>query len=209
MVVLVGTASVAQVPPAATHRRDPQAARDLVALLRAGERGRWLVTSEFTRRLKGGRVLMQSMQEGRSRELHVLVAGTSMTLERNGRAHDCQMVATRTECTESATGSFLPSSEVVRVAVAAGAYEVSRAGPETIAGERAACFRLVTSGSRYLPDLGAESGVCLAPDGISLRQRVVRSSGDIDDRVARVVNRRADTRAVESLARDFDASARG
>jgi hypothetical protein len=117
------------------------------------------------------------------------------------------VVETRSECTESATGSFLAASEVVRVAVAVGAYDVSRVDRETIAGQRATCFRVATSGHRYLPDLGTRSDVCLARDGIPLRQRVVRSSGDVDERVARVVNRHADTPAVEALARDFDARA--
>ena len=202
-VALVATAAVARVPRAPTRPPDPRAARELVALMRAGDRGSWVVTYDFTRTLAGGRVLHQTMQEGRSRSLHALVSGTSMTFERGTRQFECNVVDRRSECTQSATGSFLPAWAVLRVAVHVGAYGVSREPSQTIAEARASCFRVATTGSRYLPDLGVESEVCLAPDGVSLRQRVVRSSGDVDERVARTVRRRAGAGAVEALIRSF------
>jgi len=171
--------------------------------MRAGERGSWLVTYDFTRTLADGRTLHQTMQEARSGTLHALVSGSSMTFERGTRQFDCNVVDVRSECTQSATGSFLPAWAVLRVAVRVDAYGVSREPGMTIAGEHASCFRVATTGSRYLTDLGTESDVCLAGDGVSLRQRVVRSSGDVDERVARSVRRHAGTRAVEALIRRF------
>jgi hypothetical protein len=162
------------------------------------------VTYDFVRTLVNGRELPQTMTEGRVPSLHVLASGTSMTLERRNDAYNCNLVGDRSECTKSSTGSFLPASEVMRVAVDVGAYDVSRSRSGTIAGERARCFRVVATDRGYLPDIGTESDLCFANDGISLRQRVERSSGDVDERVARNVIRGAANETVEDLARDFD-----
>jgi hypothetical protein len=202
-VALFGTAAVAREPRAPAPVPDARAARELVTLMRTGERGSWLVTYDFTRTLAGGRSLHETMREGRSAGLHALVSGSSMTFERGTHEYQCNVVGTRSECTESATGTFLPAWAVLRVAVRVGAYGVAREPGETIAGDRASCFRVATTGSGYLSDLGTESEVCLARDGISLRQRIVRSSGDVDERVARSVRRRAGTGAVEALIRGF------
>ena len=202
-VALLCTASVARVPTVAPAPPDPRAARELVALMRAGEKGRWIVTYEFARTLAGGRVLRQPMQEGRAERLHVLVSGSSLTLESGPRAYECNRVEDRSECTPSETGRSLPAWAVLRVAVNVGAYGVRRESGETIDGQRATCFRVATTGRGYLPDLGTESDVCLATDGIVLRQRVARPSGDVDERVAQSVRRHVARGAVEALAQKF------
>ena len=107
------------------------------------------------------------MSEARNPALHVLLSGTAMTVERGDRSYDCNLVGTRSSCAESTTGSILPASEVLRVAVAAGAYDVSRSPALSIAGERAQCFRVVGVGG-VLPDLGTETDMCLSADGIPL-----------------------------------------
>ena len=75
------------------------------------------------------------MQEGRRGALHVLVSGTAMTVERGDRTYDCNLVAGGVAVhATSAAGTLLPASEVLRVAVPAGAYGVSRVPGATIAG---------------------------------------------------------------------------
>jgi len=202
-VALFATAAVVREPQAPAPPPDARAARELVVLMRTGARRSWLVTYDFTRTLASGHSLHETMREGRTPGLHALLSGSSMTFERGTHQYECNLIGPRSECTQSATGSFLPAWAVLRVAVHVGAYGVSREPPETIAGEPASCFRVATTGSRYLPDLGTESEMCLARDGVSLRQRIVRSSGDVDERVARSVRRGSVTGAVRALIRGF------
>ena len=148
-------------PGAGTERGcrepDPLAARDLVALMRTGEHGSWLAHYEFTRTLANGRVLRQSLSEARNGLTHVLVSGAAMTVERNGRVYDCNLVDDHASCHVSTRGRVLPASQVLRVAVAAGAYTVSRGPSTTIAGVRARCFRVLGTGRGLLPDLGTRT----------------------------------------------------
>jgi hypothetical protein len=188
-------------------RADPAAARELLTLMRAGERGSWSVTYDFTRTLAGGRTLRQSMQEARVSSLHVLRSGSVMTVEQGTRSFNCNLVARRPACTESAAGTALPPSEVLRVAVSVGAYTVAEDAGATIAGERARCFRVLAAGRGQLPDLGIEADLCLTANGVSLRQRIVRASGDTDERRARVVAAPVTRAAVRDVARGFDPSA--
>ena len=64
-IVVMCAAAFATAPLPAVVARDPAAARDLVALMRSGERGGWIVTYDFTRTLANGRVLRQRGTEGR------------------------------------------------------------------------------------------------------------------------------------------------
>lgn len=203
-VVLLVTVSVAAAPSLPRPEPDAAAARDLVALMRAGEGGRWLATYDFTRTLADGRSLAEVMREGRTPELHVLMAGTSMTIESPKGAFDCTLIEVRTGCTGSDSSQVLPESEVLRVAVNAGAYGVSRLPGRTIAGEHAHCFRVLPTGTSVLPDIGNETVVCLADDGVALEERVARTTGNTDERVATVVQRDVSTEQVQALARSFD-----
>jgi hypothetical protein len=193
------------VRPASSARqaRDPAAARDVVALVRAGERGSWSAVFDFTRTLAGGRVLHESMREARNPVMHVLRSTSSMTVQRAGRDYECNLVEGRWVCTHVGGGAVLPASAVLRVAVAAGAYDVTRLPDALIAGEHTRCFRVLTSGRGFLPDIGSESDLCLAADGVPMSSRLVRGSGDVDERVARVVDRRVTTRTIEVLAAGF------
>ena len=185
-------------------RGDPGAARELEALMRAGEHGSWSVKYEFTRTLAGGRALRQAMQEARDTSMHVLRSGSVMSVDKGERSYDCNLVGARFVCHESRADKVLPASEVLRVAAAAGAYVVRRASGETIAGTRARCFRVVTTGRGQLPDLGVEEDLCLAANGVSLRQRVMRASGDVDERLARSVTDRVTDSTIRDAARGFD-----
>jgi hypothetical protein len=63
---------------------------------------------------------------------------------------------------------------------------------------------VLATGHGGLPAVGVETDVCLAPDGVTLRDRIVRSTGDVDERTARAVRRDASPADVEQLARGFD-----
>jgi hypothetical protein len=54
-----------------------------------------------------------------------------------------------------------------------------------------------------LTDIGTRTDACLSRDGVPLSQRVVRPSGDVDERVARAVRPRVTASAVAGLARHF------
>lgn len=188
-------------------RRDPAAARELVDLMGKGERASWLATYDFTRTLTDGRVLRQVMREGRNARVHVLLSGSAMTVQRGDRTFECNLVSEASSCHATPGGSSLPGSEVLRVAVSTGAYGVSRRASETVAGEHARCFLVLATGSGQLTDLGAETDFCLFDDGVPASQRVVRSTGAVDERVARSVKRGVTTGAIDGLERSFGPSA--
>jgi hypothetical protein len=58
-----------------------------------------LITSDLrARTLRNGRRLRQTMQEGRSPKLHVLTAGSAMTIETPARTYICTLVDTGSAC---------------------------------------------------------------------------------------------------------------
>jgi hypothetical protein len=204
---LIATVAVAAAPPLPRPAPDAAAARDLVALLRRGEGGRWLVTYDFTRTLADGRQLREVMREARRDDLHVLTAGTSMTVETATGSYDCTLVEVRAGCRPSGGPAGLPESEVLRVAVNADAYGVSRLPGRTIAGEDARCFRVLPTGPGVLPDIGTETVTCLSRDGIALDERIVRTTGNTDERVATALERGVTRERIRALARSFDQDA--
>ena len=202
-IALVSTAASARAPLPAVLVRDPAAARDLVALMRAGEQGRWIVRYDFARTLADGRVLRQRASEGRSSSWHVVITATAMTLERGARSYVCDLVGNQSECKKASSAAALPESEVVRVAVAAGAYNVVRRPDATIAGLPARCFRMRATGQGSLPDFGVETDRCLTESGIPLRLIVVRPPGNVDEQVATSVRPGASAALVQALAASF------
>ena len=205
-------ATVTMLAPGTTVRRgssarpvrDLAAARGVVALMRAGERGSWAAVFDFTRTLADGRVLHESMREARNPVMHVLLSGSSMTVERGPRRYECNLVQGRSACTQVGGGAVLAPSDVLRVAAATGAYDITRLPDGFFAGERARCFRVLETGRGFLLDLGSESDLCLADDGVPLSRRLVRGTGAVDERVARAVDRRVTTRTIEALVAGFE-----
>jgi hypothetical protein len=204
---LIVTVGVAAAPTLPRPQPDAGAARDLVALMRAGEGRSWMTSYEFTRTLADKRALSQIMREARNDELHVLISGSSMTFETPDRSYDCTLVDARAACQVSESAPALPESEVLRVAVNAGVYGVSRRPDRTVAGVRARCFLALPTGPGTLPDIGTETLVCLSDDGIALDERIVRTTGNTDRRVATAVERDVSTEQIEALVRSFDPSA--
>ena len=205
---LLVTVGVAAAPSLPRPEPDARAARELVALLRAGEARSWIATYEFRRTLADGRALGEIMREARNDDVHVLIAGASMTIDSPNGSYDCTLVEVRTGCQEADRTQALPESEVLRVAVNAHGYGVSRLPDRAIAGERARCFLILPTGPGVLPDIGTETVVCLADDGIALDERIVRTTGNTDERVATAVERDVSTERIRAFVRSFDPSAR-
>lgn len=180
--------------------RDPTAARDLVALLRAGERGRWIVQYDFTRIIGHGRALRHRGVEGRSGAWHVTITGTAMTLEHGDASSACDLIGNDYGCKKTPGGRALPESTVVRVVVAAGAYDVVRRPDTTIAGVTARCFRMRATGQGSLPDFGVETNRCLSRDGILLRLVVARPPGTLEEHVTTSVRRDVTPAEVKAMA---------
>jgi hypothetical protein len=208
-IALVCTVGIARSPGPApvVNRPDPAAARELVALMRAGEGASWLATYDFTRTLANGSELRQVMREGRTPSLHVLYSGSAMTVERGNQTYVCNLVDDHSSCDATPGGRALPASEVLRVAVSVGAYAVHRLPGRVIAGQPAHCFRVFATGAATLPDLGSDTDTCLFTDGVPASQRIVRTTGAVDERVARSVRRGVRTSAIEALKRSFGPNA--
>jgi hypothetical protein len=179
---------------------DPAAARDLVALMRVGERGRWIVHYDFTRRITDGRVLRQRGEEGRSGGWHVVVTGTAMIIEHGRESSSCDLVGAEYGCRQGPRRRTLPESTVVQVVVDTGSYTVVRRPDTTIAGMRARCFRMRATGQGSLPDFGAQTDRCLSAAGIPLRLVVVRPQRIVEEHVATSVAPGATTKQVKALA---------
>ncbi len=180
--------------------RDPAAARDLEALLRAGERGRWIVQYDYTRIIGRGRPLRLRGEEGRSGAWHVVISGTAMTLEHGDASSACDLIGNEYGCKTTPGGRALPESEVVRVVVAAGAYDVVRRPDTTIAGVGARCFRMRATGQGSLPDFGVQTDRCLSRDGIPLRWVVARPPATLEAQLATSVRRNATPTEVKAMA---------
>ena len=202
-IVVTCTAAFATAPLPAVLARDPAAARDLVALMRSGERGGWIVTYDFTRTLANGRVLRQRGTEGRSAPWHVAILGTDMTIERGDVTYTCALVGDRSGCRRTADRAALPESEVVRVAVASGSYDVVREPGTTIAGRSARCFRMRATGQGSLPDFGVQTDRCLSDEGMPLRLVVARPPGNVNEQVATTARYPATPAQVKALAASF------
>ena len=207
-VVLFVTVGVAAAPSLPSPQPDADAARDLVALMRDGEARSWMTTYDFTRTLADGRALGETMREARADDMRVLIAGSSMTFDNGERVYDCTLVDTRAECHASDRAEVIPESEVLRTAVNTHVYGVSRLPNRIVAGEPAHCFLILPTGPGVLPDIGTEKVVCLSDDGIALDERIVRPTGNTDERVAKTVERDVSTEQIRALARSFDPSAR-
>lgn len=202
-VALVAAVAFSSAPLPAVRVRDPAAARNLVALMRAGEHGGWIVSYDYTRTLTDGKVLREGISEGRAESLHVLISGASMSIEQGARSYQCANTGARSGCLQSDGGTGLPQSEVMRVVVGTGAYDVVREPDETIAGLRARCFRVRATGHGGLPDLGVQTDRCLSASGVTLRMVRVRPPGIVEEQVATAVRLHATTHDVDALARSF------
>ena len=197
--MLCTAASDASLPKAA--RRDPIAALHLVQRLRAGERADRLVRYEFARADARGAV-QSVLTEGRRGRLSLVLTGDTLTLRSPDRVLVCQRVTTTASCFRRPADISLPTSEVIAVAVALGAYDVARGRVVNVAGERGDCFDLRANKGHALPGLGNQTEVCLSRDGLLL-STAVRTGAKRETRTAQVVQRRVTDAELDGLLAGF------
>jgi hypothetical protein len=186
----------------ATH--DPKAAADLVARMRAGEQIDYVADYAFARRRAGGATLRSTMTIAHWHNAVYTRTGDTLDVAGAKHSYHCERAHGKGACFEVATERTLPPSAVIDVAVGQGAYAVSRLSDARIAGERAKCFRIrSTSGRVALPDLGADTLLCLTLDGIPLSS-IVDGARSVDTQTATSVQRAPDDAAITRFLADFD-----
>ncbi|GIU90285.1 MAG: hypothetical protein KatS3mg010_1384 [Acidimicrobiia bacterium] len=112
---------------------------------------------------------------------------------------------------QGTTGGHSRRPDVVRTVVALRTYAVAPRPDETLAGERARCFRVLAVRG-VLPALGTETVYCLAEDGLPLRRRVagpVRTDEWVAVRVERDPPREHYAALLRELALSAEALAGG
>jgi hypothetical protein len=189
------------VVPAARH--DPRAAAELVAFMRVGERATYVVRYRYTRERADGARLPATTYEARTPTAFVTRDDTSLHVDGASGAYDCELVDRQPQCYRKPARPELPGSEVVRVAIDAGPYDVLRTAGARIAAERARCYSLrARHVRRQLPGLGRETRMCFATDGVPLRVRVQRLV--VDTHEAESVTRTADGAALRPVFAGFE-----
>jgi hypothetical protein len=197
--LVVTAVSHVALPPLALN--DPRAAVRLYKLMQRGEHATYIVDYAFTR---GG--FRSTETDARTRGVHLSRSGTTLLIQRNGIAYDCELAEEQSGCQRlGPVGQSLPDSEVMRVANLAGAYNIVRTSDRTIAGERAECFRITATASNHvLEDVGGEEDACYASDGIPLRTRLSGPSTHPTERVAQDVLRTWDQQAITRVLAGFE-----
>jgi hypothetical protein len=197
---LVICVAVSDAPLPKAARRDPVAALHLVQRLRAGEHADQLIQYDFTR----GGAVQSAVTEGHRGRLSLTLAGDTLTLRSSDRVLVCERVSPTAACFRRPVDASLPTSEVIAVAVALGAYDVASGRVVNIAGERADCFDLRVNKGHALPGLGKQTEVCLAKDGLLLSTDV-RTGAGRESRTAQVVQRRITDAELAKLLAGFKA----
>lgn len=202
---LAVTALVVDSPPAPERlfANDPQAQRDLVRLLVAGERARYLVEFTTTRSLPDGESRAEPVVEAQIPPRRVVAGASTATIDFGSARTRCTVTDVGAQCLpeSSAPDTALATSRVYDAALTAGVYAVRRAPSRTVAGETAACFELVAL-TGVLPHLGLVAERCLAHDGVPLADRAATASVD-DQRTAVFVRRDVDRDDLAALLDRF------
>jgi hypothetical protein len=192
-------------PPLAA-RRDPKAAAELVALMQRGERASFVADYVFTRSHGPGPVFSSDYSEARDRRFHVTRSGSSLDIDSATRHYDCELVDEQPSCHTSPLVKTVAASEVLRIAVALGAYDVVSVGNRDVNGESTRCFQVRAHDQNHaLPGLGFETDTCYTPEGIRADTRV---RSDVTERwVARRIVRTFDAATIAPVLSGFDQTA--
>ncbi len=195
-----------EVPPPLAARRDPKAAADLVALMQRGERATFVADYVFTRTKGAGSTLSSDYSEARNQRFHLTRSESSLDIDTADRHYDCELVDEQPSCSASQLIKTVPASEVLRIAVALGAYDVVSAGSRDVNGEPTRCFQVRAHEANHaLPGLGFETDTCYTPDGIRADTRV---RSDVVERwVARRILRTFDAATIAPVLSGFDQTA--
>jgi hypothetical protein len=188
---------------------DPVAARTMLALMRAGEGMKSVVTYDFARRGAGTDDRRSQVSEAQLGSTQVTRAGDALDVRTATTTFHCQIVDDTPACTKKRSAPPLADSDVFATAIGTGAYGVTRAKDAALAGEHARCFRVRSvNGQPYLGDIGTETLACFAGDGVVLRKQVAQPN-PVDDLVATDVHRRADDAALAPLLAGFEKGTAG
>jgi hypothetical protein len=202
---LIPLAALTDAPAPPLARRDPKAAAALVATLRRGERAHFVVEYAFSRERPDGRILRAPLSEARTSFAHLIRTAVTLVIENARERYECELVTQSPQCQVHPVEDALPTSEVMRIAVAIGAYDVGSLGSTTVAGEPGRCFQMRHAHGSPLKAFGDRAELCLTDDGIPLRTRVV---GDGEEtRVAVRVSRAVDSAALRPLLEGFEKTA--
>jgi hypothetical protein len=184
--------------------RDPQAARDAIALMHAGEHATYVAEYAFTRADAASRRFTATQYEARAPSGVLIRDGATLTIDWKGQGFDCVLADGKTGCLSRAVATGLPESEVLHVAVDDGFYDVTSAADATIAGEAARCFVIRAHQlNKQLPnDFGAETDACFDAQGVPLRTR--RYTDQLDAREAVHVDHRFEAATLRPLLAGFD-----
>jgi hypothetical protein len=155
------TVATADEEPTSEPLNDPGTARELVALMQAGEAQRYVADYEITRERADGATLPTKLTVAHSPRVQITRQDETLRIDLAETSYDCQRVNDEPMCFRVDGGFGIPQSEVLDAAIAAAPYDVLRRGSLMSAGEEAACFELT-----------AQNPFCLASDGIPLRTEV-------------------------------------
>jgi hypothetical protein len=208
VLVFVAVLATTSAPEPALSRNDTRAAYALVALLARGSKVDYRIDSSFTRSRPRGLNLSTTQTEARWGRVHLLTGGGTLEIDLPDKTYICQQVTKDAGClTQPAQSdqSAIATAQALAVAIGSGAYDIGRAGGESIAGEPAKCFSVTRNAdAQAVPGLGDETLLCTARDGLVLRARV-RGPDGVDDQRATRVQRNVDWAALQPLFAGFEA----
>jgi hypothetical protein len=203
--MLVAT-MVGDIAPPLAARRDPRAAAELVALMQRGERSTFVADYVFTRSTGPGPAFSSDYSEARNDRFHVTRSGSSLDIDTATRHYDCELVEEQPSCSAQPLEKTVAASEVLRIAVALGAYDVTSTGDRNVSGEQARCFQVRAHDADHaLPGLGFETDTCYTADGVRADTRV--RSEVVEQWVARRIVRSFNAATIAPILSGFDQTA--
>jgi hypothetical protein len=151
-------------------------------------------------------VFSSDYSEARNPRFHVTRSESSLDIDSTTRHYDCELVDEQPSCSALPRAKTVAESEVLQIAVALGAYDVTSTGDRDVNGEPTRCFRVRAHDDNHaLPGLGFETDTCYTPDGIRADTRV---RSDVVERwVARRILRTFDAATIAPVLNGFDQTA--
>ncbi len=210
-VALLGDGGVDETPPAARTTTAPAVPEPVLReeFLRTYERSRratWLITYDFSRRLRNGSKLdLTTVRLNRPPD-HLIAGRGGINGHVGGREIVCDQVEGREICAPQ--GPAVPFEDALAAEVSelrdvvqppAKWYAVEGSGQRTVAGEAARCFTLRKVVAVDAPPYGEQAEYCFAvADAAPLLNRIERREGT-DQRVAKQITRQVSDADIAEL----------
>jgi hypothetical protein len=185
---------------------EPVLRQEFLDAYEGSRRATWLITYDFTRRLRNGSKLDLSVTELNRPPDHLIVGLGGLKGQVGGREVICDDIDEKTVCAPE--GTAVPFEEELAAQVSelrdvlqppAKWYAVEGGGDLKVAGETARCFTLRRVAAVFSPPYGERAQYCFATaDGAPLLNRVERREGT-DQRLARQVTRQVGDADVATL----------